>query len=235
MGFNIIIPGDKEAAISYATSDWLKTAHQAIEKKGVFNVALSGGSTPKAIFQKLAGEKAALDWSKVQVFFSDERVVPIDDPQSNFKMAWDSGFKELVSLNQMHPMYDSGDPEESAEKYENSLPSHFDMIMLGMGDDGHIASLFPQTHALTVDNRRVVANFLPQKEIWRITFTYPELEASDHTVLYVLGSEKAAVIQKVIDLHPDYTLYPVQKLMTFQKNVTLILDQGANSLLKYSP
>ncbi len=234
MGFNIIIPGDKERAIAFSTSDWLKKAHQAIEKKGVFNVALSGGSTPKAIFQRLAGQKAAIDWSKVRVFFSDERAVPLDDPQSNFKMAWEAGFKDLVDLSQMHPMYDSGDPEEAAIKYESKLPYRFDMIMLGMGDDGHIASLFPKTHALTTDNRRVVANFLPTKEIWRITFTYPELESSDHTVLYVLGQEKASMVKTVVEGASDFSEYPAQKLRTFQKEVTLILDQGANSLLKYS-
>lgn len=229
MSLSIITPGNKEETLDFAARNWIELGKKAIEKDGEFNVALSGGSTPKAIFQRF--KKTDLDWSKVQIYFSDERVVDMKDPQSNFKMAWDAGFKNLVKGIQINAMYKGGDITQAATKYEEALPSHFNLIMLGMGGDGHIASLFPYTHALNAEGRFVVANYLPEKEVWRLTFTYEAIQETDTVNLYVLGKDKAEIIKKVLTGPVDPVQYPVQKLFNLNVPVNLILDRDAASLL----
>jgi 6-phosphogluconolactonase len=232
MTYTTIIPGSKDKTLDFAVKDWLDCARVAIETKGRAYIALSGGSTPKAIYQKF--KKQDLDWSKVELYFSDERVVPINDPQSNFKMAWEAGFKNLVLPRQIHAMYKGGKIDEAASKYEETLPERFDLIMLGMGNDAHIASLFPQTHGLNTQGDRVVANYLPEKEVWRITFTYEELEQTDRLNIYVLGEDKAEILKTVIDSPYDYTKYPIQRALKLPTQVNLILDDRAASMINSS-
>lgn len=232
MSLSIITPGNKEETIEYSARNWIELGKKAIEEDGVFNVALSGGSTPKAIFQRF--KKNDLDWSKVHIFFSDERVVDMKDPQSNFKMAMDAGFRELVKGIQVNAMYKGGDIQQAALKYEEALPEKFHLIMLGMGGDGHIASLFPYTHALNAEGRYVVANYLPEKEVWRLTFTYEALQETDAVNLYVLGKDKAEVVKTVLEGPSDPAQFPVQKLFSMKVPVNLILDRDAASLLNSS-
>lgn len=190
---------------------WLTIAREAIAARGRFTCALSGGSTPKVIYKALSTQKEALDWSKVDLYFSDERCVPLDSPESNYHSAWESGFKELVKPDQIHPMYSGGDPQEAAAAYDKLISGKvFDLVMLGMGEDGHIASLFPFTHALTVDDRDVVANFLPEKEEWRITMTYPAINRAAHIHLYVFGKEET--VKRILSEPYDPDRYPVQKI-----------------------
>ena len=202
---NIIVPGNKEETLDYAAKNWIELGKKAIEEEGRFTVALSGGSTPKAIFQRF--KKGDLDWSKVEVYFSDERVVDLKNPQSNFKTAMDAGFEALVKSIQVNAMYKGGDIQKAAQKYEEALPEHFNLVMLGMGPDGHIASLFPNTTALTAEGRFVVANFLPDKGIWRLTFTYDAIQESDVVNLYVLGKDKAETVKAVLEGPENPLLY----------------------------
>lgn len=232
MSLSIITPGNKEETLDFAAKNWIEHAKRSIENEGEFIVALSGGSTPKAIFQRF--KKTDLDWSKVQIYFSDERVVDMKDPQSNFKMAWDSGFKNLVKGIQINAMYKGGDIQQAAKKYEEILPPRFNLVMLGMGADGHIASLFPYTHALNAEGRFVVANYLPEKEVWRLTFTFDAIQHADFVNLYVLGKDKAETIKKVLTGPLDPVQYPVQKLFNLNIPVNLILDREAASLLNSS-
>lgn len=225
---NIALPGGSKEALDFAVEQWLALAKKAIEEKGLFTCALSGGSTPKSIYKALALQKAALDWSKVELYFSDERTVPLDNPESNYHMAWEAGFKELVKPSQLFPMYVASEPQEAACAYDRLISGKvFDLVMLGMGDDGHIASLFPYTHALRCEERDVIANFLPEKETWRITLTYPAINRATAITLYVFGSNKAERVKEVFTAPYDPTRLPAQKIGTPENKALWILDKEA--------
>lgn len=226
-----ILPS-KTSAITFAAEQWILFAKEAIAKKGSFSCALSGGSTPHGIYQILADyQKTDLDWKKVFLFFSDERAVPHDHPDSNFRMAMEAGLSRLpIPKSQIFPMDGVGDLKANAFNYENLLKSHlknhrFDLMMLGMGDDGHTASLFPNTDALHAQGRLVVSNFLPDKNVWRLTVTYECINASEKINVYILGKSKAPVLKKVLlgPLVPD--ILPVQKVGTESNTALFILDQ----------
>lgn len=230
----ISILSDKTTALKFATDLWIHTAKTAIEKEGLFSCALSGGSTPKALYQLLRENKANIDWSRVRLYFSDERCVPLDHPDSNFKMAWEAGFKDLVSRDQIFPMMTSEDPEESAHHYNSLLePVKLHLVMLGMGDDGHTASLFPRTHALSVENKKVAANFLPEKESWRITLTYEAINSAEDIQIMTFGKSKASMVDTVFSDPYDPDVIPIQKVGTAERKALWILDQEAASLLSY--
>lgn len=229
---NIALPGSADESLKFSVSRWLILAREAIAEHGVFNCALSGGSTPKALYQALVGYKDALDWTKVRLYFSDERCVPLDNKDSNFLMAWKAGFSQLVAREQIFPMYTTGIPEEAALAYEELVKEvKFDLVMLGMGDDGHTASLFPFTHGLKSKDRLVVANFLPEKEVWRITMTFEEINKAKHINLYVFGASKAPVVKEVLtgEYNPD--LLPSQKIGLPDNKALWILDDKAGAML----
>lgn len=149
---DVIIPGDEKATLQFCIEHFIESANLAIDQQGYFAVALSGGSTPKNIFKGLVSEqyRNKIDWTKVLIFWSDERSVPPDDPESNYHMAMEAGFKKLpIKPDQIFRMKAEGDIEEEAKEYERliqeKIPSkRFDLVMLGMGEDGHTASLFPK-------------------------------------------------------------------------------------------
>ena len=147
---HIALPGDHDATLAFAVANWLDIADASIADHDFFAVALSGGSTPKKIFQYLAQMPERLDWSKVYLFWGDERSVPPNDPDSNYRMAIEeSGLGKLpIPKNHIFRMKAEEDIEANARAYEQIIreklgPHPFDLIMLGMGDDGHTASLFP--------------------------------------------------------------------------------------------
>ncbi|MDN3507780.1 MAG: 6-phosphogluconolactonase [Simkaniaceae bacterium] len=221
----------KEKAIEFAVEHWLDCGKQAIENHGAFFVALSGGSTPKAIFQVLATKKDALDWSRVHLFWSDERSVSPDDPDSNYHMAMHSGLEKLpIDPAHIYRMVAEDNIEQNALEYENHIKTTllnrpFDLIMLGMGDDGHTASLFPETSALTITDRLVVANPVPQKKTTRMTFTYPLINAAANIAIYVLGHGKATMLKQV--LAPD-SPYPISGIGTPASPALYITDININ-------
>jgi 6-phosphogluconolactonase len=236
----LVILGDKEEAIAYATEQWLDIALKAIAHHGYFAVALSGGSTPKAIFEKICSSdyKDQLDWSKVLLFWSDERSCPPEDPESNYYMAMQAGFNKVPLLrSQIFRMHAEDLIEQHALDYERLIRHHlkdgmFDLIMVGMGDDGHTASLFPHTDALHVPkDRLVVANHVHQKSTWRMTFTYTQLHNTRHLCVYVLGKDKAPMVQRVLLGAQDETAYPSQRLGTKECPACWIMDEAAASLI----
>src|SRR5690242_14384328 len=167
---DLVIPGDAETTLEFCAEHWLETGNQAIADHGAFYVALSGGSTPKAIFQMLTSPTHAhrIDWSKVHLFWSDERAVPPDHPDSNYHMALSAGLDKMpIPKNHIHRMQAEKDIEAHALAYEALVKDRpFDLVMLGMGDDGHTASLFPYTKALAETQRLVVANYIDAKKTW---------------------------------------------------------------------
>jgi 6-phosphogluconolactonase len=234
----IIIPGDQESTIAFAATHWIEIGRDSIAEHGFFAVALSGGSTPKKIFQKLCALEDQLDWTKVYLFWSDERSVPPTHPDNNYRMAMEEGglSKLPIPTNQIFRMVAEEDIEANAKAYEDvildKLGSHpFDLVMLGMGEDGHTASLFPHTNGLKTKGRLVIPNFVPQKNAWRMTFTYECINRSLHICLYVIGSAKAELLEKVLTGPLQYEEYPSQLIGTEAHPALWILDSEAGKNL----
>lgn len=199
--------------VSRATADrFITAAVDAIAARGIFRVALSGGGTPKRIYPLLLepARRDAVDWSAVEFFWGDERCVPPDHPESNFGVAYGMLISQLpgVRPDRIHRMAaESNDLEAAALAYETELrlafaargdePPAFDLIWLGMGRDGHTASLFPGSTALDEQERSVVATWVPSLQLWRMTLTFPVLLAALETLFVVTGADKAAVFSAV--------------------------------------
>lgn len=228
-----IVLNDEEA-VAYAAKHFIQTAEESIRTHGQFVVALSGGNTPKAIFHELLNYKKALDWSRVKLFWSDERAVLPTHPDSNYKMAMDAAFGELVSPGNIFRMFAERELETEAREYEALIKSHctaFDLVMLGMGDDGHTASLFPHSKALDIEGPLVTPNWIESKKSWRMTLTYDGIHRSRAIVLYVLGQNKAEMVQKVLKGPYDYHTYPSQKIGTASHKALWLLDKSAAASL----
>lgn len=233
---DVLVYDDKNQALEFAANQWISIAKEAIQNHGSFSAALSGGSTPYGIYDLLSERKDDLDWNKVFLFFSDERAVPLDHPDSNYRMAMEAGLDKLpIPSSHIFPMQGVGDLEANALAYEKQIRSYFkshsrsgfDLMMLGMGDDGHTASLFPKTHALHAHGRLVVPNFIPEKNVWRLTVTFECINASEKTVVYVLGKNKASMIQKVFQGPQNIEELPIQGVGSDKNPALFILDKEA--------
>lgn len=234
----IALPGDHDTTLSVAVDLWIEMALAAIQDHDFFAVALSGGSTPKKIFQRLSTMEKLLDWSKVFLFWSDERNVPPIDPESNYRMAMEEGglSKLPIPQNQIFRMVAEENIEANANVYEeiiiNKLGSHpFDLIMLGIGDDGHTASLFPFTEGLKKKGRLVIANYVPQKKCWRMTFTYECINCARHICIYALGDSKADILNEVLTGPHTPEKYPIQLIGTDTNPALWIIDSDAGKNL----
>lgn len=185
-------------------------AAEAIAARGTFRLALSGGNTPKPVFEALA--KRPVDWSKVIITFGDERCVPPDDEKSNYLMARRTLLDHVpIPAENVLRMKGEIDPAAAADEYEAELKARagggtfrHDLILLGMGPDGHTASLFPGTAALNEKSRLVVANDVPQMGMWRITFTYPLIDAARHVCFLVNSAGKDAILDEVFSGKSGY-------------------------------
>jgi len=188
-------------------------AQAAISERGVFRLSLCGGNTPRAIYAELA--KQPLAWDKFQITFGDERCVPPDDAQSNYRMAREAWLGQVaIPEGNVFRMKGELDPAAAAEEYERKLAAVaqrfneeryvHDLLLLGMGDDGHTASLFPETEALAEANRNVVANFVPKFNTHRITFTFPLINAARHVCFLVNDPKKEPIVQTVLSKSGGY-------------------------------
>lgn len=238
---HLAIPGGSKETINYAVEHWIACAKESIQRHGAFFVALSGGSTPNAIFQAISKTpfKEMLPWNKIHLFWGDERSVPPNHPDSNFHMAMQSGLGALpIPENQIHRMIAEENIEENATAYEAAIgrvlkDQPFDLVMLGMGEDGHTASLFPHTSALHIHNHLVVANHVMQKNTWRMTLTYPCINAARHIAIYVLGASKKAMVTEVFSGAKPPEEHPIQRIGTPGHSALWILDQDAASGLVF--
>jgi len=201
------------AAVCAAMADLVvESAAAAIDEQGIFRIALSGGGTPKTVYPMLLEphRRDAVDWSRVEFFWGDERAVPPDDPQSNFGVAYAMLIARLPNVRpaRIHRMpAEAPDLDAAALGYESELrvafgtrggefPA-FDLVWLGMGPDGHTASLFPGSAALDETERAVVANWAPHPRAWRMTLTFPVFDAARRVVFVVEGKNKADAIRAV--------------------------------------
>jgi 6-phosphogluconolactonase len=201
------------AAVCAAMADrFVDSAVALIDERGVFRVALSGGSTPKTVYPMILEPHRcdAVDWSRVEFFWGDERAVPPDHPDSNFGVAYGMFISQLPGVRQdrIHRMpAEAPDLAAAALSYESELrlafgargsePPAFDLIWLGMGPDGHTASLYPGSAALDEHERWVVANWAPGPEAWRMTLTFPVLNAAREAILVVTGADKADAVRRI--------------------------------------
>jgi 6-phosphogluconolactonase len=232
---DIIIPGNTDETLAFCVEHLLQAYHVAIHDHGAFYLVLSGGSTPKAIFEKISSPliKDKIDWTKVHLFWGDERSVAPDDKDSNYHMAMEAGFKRMpIPSSHIHRMVAETDIDNNASQYEKIIKETlkgkpFDYLMLGMGEDGHTASLFPKTQALSEENKMVCSNWVPQKNTWRMTLTYPCINHAHHIVIYVMGSSKKEMLYKVMCDQPHFVDLPVTRVGTKKHKALWICDQLA--------
>jgi 6-phosphogluconolactonase len=225
-----------------AARDFAARATEAIDERGRFAVALAGGSTPKATYEALARDYAErLDWSTVHVFFGDERTVPPDHEDSNYRMA-NEALLSRVPVGGVHRMRGELSPAEAAEAYEEELREFFgpdgsprlDLILLGLGEDGHTASLFPETSALDVTDRWVVANPVLKLETTRLTLTVPAINAAMAVTFLVAGEGKAEALKEVLEGNAHPRAFPAKFIRLENGDLTWMVDQAAASLLDKS-
>ena len=206
-------PSDHPEATFAACADWLVDhLAAAIRARGVARIALAGGSTPRRLYHMLAQRyRNALEWQRVEFYFGDERNVPRDHPNSNFRMARQALFEPLgIQPHRTFPMISDQqrDPERDAQAYEDILRSwtagrvpRFDVTLLGLGSDGHFASLFPDTPALAERDRLTVVNPVPKLHGHRLTLTFPVFEAAREVVFLVIGADKQPALERIREGH----------------------------------
>ncbi|WP_345987919.1 6-phosphogluconolactonase [Chryseobacterium sp. Chry.R1] len=217
---NITIFEDLDKLYKKAADTFVDLSKKSIEKNDKFVVALSGGSSPKAIFNLLAtpGYAEKIEWNKVYFFWVDERWVPLDDDKSNAKMTFEALLNKVpVNKDQVFPMYKEGiAPEEYAKDYEQQIrkvlgpDGIFDFILLGMGDDGHTASLFPGENVLDEKEKWVSAYYLKPQEMFRITLTAPLINKADNIVVVAFGESKRHALNEILNGEYNPKLYPMQ-------------------------
>jgi len=208
----------------------------AIEARGRFVLSLAGGTTPKAAYALLAQPPYAnaIDWSAVEIFFGDERCVPPGHEQSNYKMAFDTFINPLdIPSVHVHRMRGEDDPQRAAFDYRAVIaevlgeePS-FDLVLLGLGPDGHTASLFPGQDPMTEDEQRVRAVYSNSQSQWRITLTPSVLNSTAAACFAVVGSEKAAILAAVREGSYDPTKYPAQIIAPADGELIWLSDKAA--------
>lgn len=209
----------------------LQRARDTLATRETFRIALSGGNTPRPVYEEMAKAGAAMRWDRWLVTFGDERCVPPDDAQSNFRMARESLLAPAGVADQaVLRMRGEIDPPHAAHEYEERLDLiaaendeaiyRHDLLLLGLGDDGHTASLFPESTALSEGERRVVANFSPSMQNWRITFTYPLINAAREVCFLVNNRKHADLVERVL---AGDTRYPAARVQPGDGQITWIL------------
>lgn len=210
-------------------------AQEALSARDEFRIALSGGNTPRPVYARLAQIAHDFPWGKTLVTFGDERCVPPSDEQSNYRMGRESLLVSAnVPDNSVLRMRGEIDPPRAAQEYEEKLDElatrHeeqvycHDLILLGLGEDGHTASLFPGTPALQETSRTVVANFVPKLNSWRLTFTFPLINQARHVCFLVNATKHAELIERVLGGDPEL---PASRVQPISGALTWILGQSA--------
>ena len=230
-----IFEGPRELARA-AAETFVEEAAESIQEKGSFAVVLAGGSTPKALYELLAAEyRDIVDWKKVHPFFGDERTVPPDHEGSNYRMA-QHALLSRVPIGSVHRMRGELEPREAATLYEEELETffggapRFDLVLLGIGEDGHTASLFPGTPALNVAERWTVENPVYKLDSVRLTLTVPVLNAAKKIIFLVAGEGKAWALKEILGGNANPHEYPA-KLIRPKGRTIWMVDRAAAQLL----
>jgi 6-phosphogluconolactonase len=228
-----------------AADHFVSLAEEAIAARGRFAVVLSGGSTPRASYALLAtdGRAARVDWLRVHIFWGDERCVPPDHPDSNFRMAREALLDHVpIPAGNVHRVRGELDPAQAAAEYQQALQKFFatasgdtpsfDLVLLGMGGDGHTASLFPGTAAVEEQSRWVVAHFVDKLEAWRITLTPAIINTAANVTFIVSGQDKAERLLQVLEGPYQPHVLPAQVIRPGRDRLQWLVDAPAAALLQ---
>lgn len=232
---------DPEALSRGAAEFFVNLARSAVAARGRFSVALSGGGTPRRAYELLAQPpyRDEVDWRRVHIFWGDERCVPWDDPRSNARMAYQSWLNHLpLPRSQIHPIDCTQAPAGAARRYEILLqeffgggPPYLDLVLLGLGEDGHTASLFPGHPALNEMHRWVASVYVAEQDLYRLTLTAPLINRAREVAFLVAGADKAAVVREVIEGRDPMRL-PAQLIHPEPGQLHWFLDKGAAGALR---
>jgi 6-phosphogluconolactonase len=236
----IRVLADPEALARAARDEVARAILSAVGEHGRCDLVLSGGSTPRRTHELLAAFE--LPWDRVHVFFGDERCVPPDHADSNWRMAREALIQRArIPEANVHRIAGERDPEDAASDAENAIQEHFglrpgemprfDVVLLGMGADGHTASLFPGTNALEESTRLVVANHVEKLAVWRVTMTFPVFEAAQHVVFLVAGADKAAMVRAATVVRMSAATPPAGRVRPRGGSLSWLVDAAAGAKL----
>jgi 6-phosphogluconolactonase len=237
---DVIICRDAGELSQKATERFVVLVNEASASSGRFTVALSGGSTPESLYSLLAtpGFADRIPWPKVHLFWGDERCVPPDHPDSNYRMVRESLLSKIsIPSENVHRMAGEKDPKLAAAEYEEQLikffrlskgeAPRFDLILLGLGEDGHTASLFPESDALNEMQRLVATTYLPKLNAHRLTLTLPVLNESAEIYFLVAGKNKAAIVKELLGTDPTAAKFPAQRIQPADGALTWFITRDA--------
>lgn len=237
--FEVAVLPDAVSLARAAAGEFARSAREAVADRGVFRVVLTGGSTPRATYRLLArgANGRGLSWDRVRFFWGDERCVPPDHESSNYRMARKTLLAALaIPPRRVFRIKGEADPAAAARAYEDIVrrefrgrPARFDLVMLGLGEDGHTASLFPGTGALRESGRLVVPNYVPRLDEWRVTMTYPAINAARRVIFLVSGREKSGPVEKILKKRRGWRVLPASAVSPRRGTLLWLLDEAAAS------
>lgn len=243
----IVIARDIEDLSKQAAQFFVCLSRQKAEVKDRFSVALSGGSTPRGLYERLALDsiQRKIPWDQVHLFWGDERCVPPDHPASNYRMAYETLISKVpIKQENVHPPIngEKSDPQEMAHEYEeilrkffNQTPEgwpRFDLVFLGIGEDGHTASLFPGTPVLQETKRWVAAPYVERLKSYRLTLTPPVFNHAAHVIFLMAGREKAGIFRKIVESGQASLQLPFQLIKPIRGDLFYFVDQSASGCVK---
>ena len=238
---NIHLYSNKDKLVAATTEHVVNSIGQAIEKNGLCNIALAGGNTPGGVYSMLATipYRDRVNWNRLHLFWGDERVVPPEHQDSNFRMVQETLLDHIkIQEENVHRIRGEIAPELSAEEYaelldvhfKTDLP-HFDLILLGLGEDGHTASLFPGTDAVEECEKHTVAVFVPKLNTWRVTLTLPVINAAREILFLVSGRSKSEIVQHIMSIKQPAKELPATMINPQNGELHWMLDSEAMVLI----
>ncbi|MCP4268688.1 MAG: 6-phosphogluconolactonase [Candidatus Brocadiaceae bacterium] len=238
---NIHIYPNKEKLVAATAERMVDSVEKAIVENGLCNIAMSGGNTPGGVFSLLASSpyRDRVDWNKLHVFWGDERMVPPEHKDSNFKMARETLLDHVaIPDDNVHRIRGEIAPEQAAEEYASLLNDHFgtdlpifDIMLLGLGEDGHTASLFPGTDAVEERERHAVAVFVPKLDSWRVTLTLPVINTARDIYFLVSGRSKSDIVQRIMSMKEPSKEFPATMVKPDNGELHWMLDSEAMVLV----
>lgn len=226
----LTIADDERALAERAAERFVDVVNEAVRAHGAARVSLTGGSTPRRLYELLGSEpwRSRVAWDRTHLYWGDERNVPPDEKDSNYGMARDALIAHVpIPISHVHRMRGELPAEEAATRYERELPERFDLMLLGMGEDAHIASIFPGSPVVHERQRQVAAPWVPHLDAHRITLTPPALLNSSHILMLVAGPQKAPAVAAALERPPDPDRYPAHLVRDAGDRVEWFIDRAA--------
>jgi len=230
---------DLDSLAEEAAREFARAAKECLRDRALFRVALAGGSTPRVLHDRLVRKpyRSRIDWNRIRFFFGDERCVPPDHERSNYRMARETLFEPLrIPSDHVFRMRGEEEPHAAAAEYARTIASEFarsrsgvrfDLVFLGLGPDGHTASLFPGTKALGERNRPVAANYIPKFREWRLTLTYPAFNSARRMIFLAAGEEKREPASRILKRERGYRELPAARIRPRCGALLWLLDEEA--------